>query len=977
MRARPAPVLANVEALNEFVGYASTLRGDEKAEAQTFLDRLFRAFGHAGWKEAGAELEARVRAKGRSTRFIDLLWAPRVLIEMKRRGEDLDRHYDQARDYWHDTYPKPRYVVLCNFDVFRVYDFFQQSDPVDEVRLGDLPARHMALAFLLPEETRPQFGNDRVEVSRKAADAMAGVFQGLISRGEDRALAQRFSLQCVFCLFAEDLGLLPRGLFAELIHEAREGASAHDLFGALFRQMASPERARGGRFRRVDYFNGGLFERIDPIDLARDELDHLAAAAGENWAKVQPPIFGALFEGSLDKGERHALGAHFTSEADILKVVRPTIERPWIARIDAARTLKELLALREALLSYRVLDPACGCGNFLYVAYRALRALEMRILSRVHAEFGDRARLEAGTRPLVSLRQMFGIDVNSFAVELTKVTLVLGREQVIAETQERMRSGQLDLPLEMEPALPLDNLESNIVLGDALLGEWPEADAIIGNPPFQSKNKIQRELGPEVLGKVRARWPEVPGRADYCVYWFNRAHRELKPGGRAGLVGTNTIRQNYSRQGGLDRIVADGGTIVEAVATQPWSGEANVHVSIVNWVKGDEPGKKLLVEEVGSRGRAVETKRLLDRINSSLSATTDVSGARALRVNRESGVCFQGQTHGHEGFLLSPDEAKAMIRLDPENRKVLFPYMTGDELIGSAPPRPRRWVIDFHPRDVLQAGRFKEPFRRVKEKVYEARVQAARAESERNRPVLEKARAGVAGFMEGPRVNRHHANFLNQWWLFSYARAEMIRTISRRPRFLACCQVMKRSIFEFVCRSVRPNAALMVFALSDDYSFGILQSGVHREWFFARCSTLCEDHRYTSNTVFDSFPWPQSPKLRQARAVARAAARLRELRRRILAENDWSLRDLYRTLDADGSNPLREAHEALDAAVRDAYGMTAHEDSLAFLRDLNGDLAAREEAGETSIVGPGLPPCVKDPEPFVTRDCIGPDGPRA
>ncbi|MDX9974618.1 MAG: class I SAM-dependent DNA methyltransferase, partial [FCB group bacterium] len=184
--------------LDTFVKYATTLSGDEKGEAQVFLDRLFQGFGHAGYKEAGATLESRVRAKDKGTRFADLLWTPRVLIEMKKRGQNLALHYDQARDYWHDTYPKPRYVVLCNFDEFWVYDFFNQSDPVDAVRLEEVPNRYLSLAFLFPEEVKPQFGNDRVAVSRKAANAVAEAFNELIARGEDRARAQRFVLQCVF-----------------------------------------------------------------------------------------------------------------------------------------------------------------------------------------------------------------------------------------------------------------------------------------------------------------------------------------------------------------------------------------------------------------------------------------------------------------------------------------------------------------------------------------------------------------------------------------------------------------------------------------------------------------------------------------------------------------------------------------------------------------------------------------------------------
>jgi hypothetical protein len=438
----------------------------------------------------------------------------------------------------------------------------------------------------------------------------------------------------------------------------------------------------------------------------------------------------------------------------------------------------------------------------------------------------------------------------------------------------------------------------------------------------------------------------------------------LKPGCRAGLVGTNTIRQNYSREGGLDQIVAHGGTITEAVASQPWSGEANVHVSIVNWIHGDAPGKKMLMEEIGTRGNTITHTWLLDRISSSLSAETDSSDARTLSAARDSRACYQGQTHGHEGFLLDPTEAQRMIQRDPQCVEVLFPYLTADELFSSSPPRPGRWVIDFHPRDVLAAGKYKEPFQQVRHSVLPTREAAAKEEEVRNQRVL----------AEDPRatVNRHHANFLRKWWLLSYPREEMIQAIGDLKRFVVCGQVTKRPIFEFISPAIRPNAALIVFPLADDYSFGIFQSDMHWRWFTSRCSTLTERFRYTSNTVFDTFPWPQSPTLKQAQAVAEAAVQLRSLRRRVMAENGWSLRDLYRTLETPGANPLNDVQDTLDAAVRAAYGMKKAEDVLAFLLRLNHEVATREERLEP-VVGPGLPPCVSDSTPFITDDCIDVD----
>lgn len=952
--------------IQEFVAYVHEyITGDEKGEAQVFCDRLFQAFGHKGIKEAGGTLEFRVHP-GKGTKFADLLWPSRLLLEMKKRGEKLEKHYRQAFEYWLHAVPhRPEFVVLCNFDEFWIYDLNVQLDePMDRVRIDELPNRFTALNFLFPQKKEPHFKNNRVAVTQAAADKVATIFNSLVRRGENREQAQRFVLQCVVCLFAEDINLLPGGLFSELIHDCIKGDSSYDAFGALFRQMNTEAPARGGKFVNVPFFNGGLFAVIEPIELKKPELDLLLQSAEEDWSQVQPPIFGTLFENSMGKEERHAFGAHFTTEADIQKVVLPTIVRPWRERINGAKTAKDLLALREDMLHFHVLDPACGSGNFLYVAYREMKRLEVELLEKIHSSFGKQIKGRAGVTSLVSAGQFFGIDLKPFAVELAKVTLMIGKKLALDEAHARLASGQLHIPFDLpEQPLPLDNLDVNIRCDDALFCDWPKANAIIGNPPYQSKNKMQQEYGPVYLQKVRARFHEVPGRADYCVYWFRRAHDELDPECRAGLVGTNTIRQNYSREGGLDYITANGGTITEAVSTQVWSGEAAVHVSIVNWIKGDQPGQKKLYFQRGDQLDSPWEVFEREKINSSLSATLDVTSAGRLETNASSGGCYQGQTHGHEGFLLTRDEAESFIRTGKKNKDVIFPYLTVDEMLDRLDSGPARWVVDFHPRDVLAARSYKEPFDRIEQLVLPTRKEAANEEQERNREVLASNPKA--------KVNNHHRNFLNRWWLFSYPRQELIEKIAGIPRYIACGQVTKRPIFAFIHSGIRPNAALIVFPFPDDYSFGILQSGLHWAWFTAKCSTLTARFRYTSDTVFDTFPWPQAPTPADVKTIAEKAVALRTLRNEIMCEKNWSLRELYRTLDAPGKNPLRTAQDNLDKVVQAAYGMKPKADPLAFLLKLNHQLVEREVAGE-SITGPGLPPCVNDSQPFVTEDCVQP-----
>ena len=474
-------------ALREFVLFAQTLRGDEKSESQTFLDHFFRALGHKGVIEAGATFEFRVakkpgspqlelikgsgaRTKG-GKKFADLLWPDRVLIEMKSRGEKLEKHYDQTFEYWTHIVPhRPPFVILCNFDEFWIYDFNTQLfDPVDRLALRELPENTASFNFLLPIWKKPIFGNNRVEVTRKAADQMATVFREIIQRGEDRQRAQRFILQLLVAMVAEDIGLLPREIVTDVLYEcAEKGASSYDLIGGLFRQMATDQPARAGRFTNVQYFNGGLFEVVDPIELKRAESYRLHEAARYNdWSKVRPEIFGTLFQDSMDKKERHAYGGHFTSEFDIRKVVGPTIVRPWRQRIErAGKNVGELRKALADLRTFRVLDPACGSGNFLFIAYREMKRLERDILLRLR-EVSKREPLESA----ISLHQFFGIDIIPFAVELAKVTLMLAKELELIEAQKLAETDQL---LIEEKPLPLDNLDQNIICADALFTEWPE-----------------------------------------------------------------------------------------------------------------------------------------------------------------------------------------------------------------------------------------------------------------------------------------------------------------------------------------------------------------------------------------------------------------------------------------------------------------------------------------------------------------------
>ncbi len=383
-----------------------------------------------------------------------------------------------------------------------------------------------------------------------------------------------------------------------------------------------------------------------------------------------------------------------------------------------------------------------------------------------------------------------------------------------------------------------------------------------------------------------------------------------------------------------------------------WSGEAVVHVSIVNWVKGTEVGPKQLFIQKGDNRDSPWEQYSLEWINSALSPGLDVTAAIPLRASISSEACFQGQTHGHEGFLLDFVEAKQVSK-DERAARVLHPYLTGDDFLEGG--EPTRYVIDLNEaKDVLAARGFGSAFQHVEETVMPA-MQAAAEKEQR-----------VSKRTTGPRQS--HAK---KWWKHWRGRGELLRAISQIPRYIACARVTKRPIFVFVDSAIRPNDALTAFPLADDYSFGILQSGIHFEWFKARCSALKGDFRYTSDTVFDTFPWPQKPGRAQIKAVAEAGVALRTLRRETMRKLNYSLRDLYRTLEQPGDNPLRDTHAWLDVAVRATYGMPANTDPLTFLLQLNLTCAKKEKARE-QITPPGLPLRSEDRPSFITSDCIQP-----
>ena len=811
--------------IKEFLSYFQKhIQGNEKGEGQIFFEHLLQAFGNAGIKEVGATCEELIKKKKGKRGFADFIWEPRVIIELKKRGEPLSKYYSQARDYWDNRLPRLKYMILCNFDEFWVYDLNHQLyDPVHKLNIKDLPDNWGPLAFLFPREEQPTFDNYNVKVTEEVASKVGDIYYSLEKRGVNSEKAQKFVLQTVVALFAEDVGLIPKYTVHNILSEVVKKSVSQKELGELFLSMASDTaKDKPKKYKKIPFFNGGLFEKVEPVELTHKEIHFLYEASAEDWSKVRPSIFGSIFESSMDKDLRHGHGIHYTSELDIQRIVGPTILKPFKEKIQKSKTKKDLKKVLSEIRQFKVLDPACGSGNFLYIAFRELRILEAEVLE----ELGENLKQKRGFA--VSPTNFYGIDINKFGLELAKVALSIGR---------KMSADECNV---YDPSLPFDDLEDNFSSEDALFSKWPKVDAIIGNPPFLSSKKMKVELPVNYVNEVRKQFPDVPGRADYCVYWFRKAHDNLKKDQRAGLVGTNTIRENYSRQGGLDYIVKNGGTITYAVSTQVWSGEASVHVSIVNWIKGSFYGERKLITQLGNKVNSPCEVEYPKRINSSLSSRISVKSAHVLKTNRKPKKCFQGQITGSSDFYLSKEKYQSFIKKDKKYTEVIFPFFVGRDLLGSA-RTPERFVIDFGQMNLLEAKGYKDIFQHIKSTVL--------------LDVKSKAENEIKKHGKPKDWNAH----LNHWWKHWRNRPDLLKAISGINKYIAVPRVSSQPVFDFVSSKIHSNDLIITFPFEDNYSFGILQSCFHFEWIKARCSTLARAYRYTGDTIFSTFPWPQNP----------------------------------------------------------------------------------------------------------------------
>jgi type II restriction/modification system DNA methylase subunit YeeA len=913
-----------------------TPNSDPTGEAYAFEKGATKFTGEGGWAD--------VWRRGR------FAW------EYKKKRGDLDAAYRQLLLYA-GPLGNPPLLIVC--DIARIVIRTNWTNAVTETHeiplaeLADpLRLRLLKWAFSDPDQLRP--ARTRQALTEEAAGAFAELARRLRDRGHDPQGVAHFVNRLVFCMFADDVGLLPEGLFGRMLAiSKRRPARSAEFVGRLFRAMASS----GGMidFVEVAWFNGGLFDDDTALPLETRDIDLLIQTARLDWAEIDPSILGTLFERGLDPDKRSQLGAHYTDRAKIEMIIDPVIRRPLLAewqdvrtRIEAALAEPPARGRRagngkdaaqalyhgflERLRQFRVLDPACGSGNFLYLGLQALKDLEHQ--AGVEAEALGLQR----EFPQVGPETMLGIEINPYAAELARVSVWIGH------IQWTRRHGYAAPSNPVLQALETIECRDAILTPDGKIADWPQTDVIIGNPPFLGDKAMQGVLGQDYTHALRRAYEgHIPGGADLICYWFDRAHVLLDAQAvkMVGLVATNSIR------GGANRIVLDGicrtNTIFEAWSDEPWTVEgAAVRVSLICFAH-DWAGPPRLDGVITSAIHA-------DLTSGSANLTT------AVRLKENSKIAFNGiqktgpfevPAHIARTWLSEPDNPNGR-----PNSDVLRPYWNGIDLTRRS---REMWIVDFGPSMSEQAAAlYVKPFGYV--------VSTVKPVRERNN--LEPLR--------------------RLWWRHWRPRAEMLAAMAALKRAIVTPEVSKHRLFAWLPPAVGPDKNLIVIAHDDDMTFGILHSRFHEFWALRMGTWLGvgNDPRYTPTTTFETFPFPEglTPNLPaasyaddpRAQAIAAAARDLVEKRDlwlnppdlverlpevvpgypdRIVPRNPRAaailktrtLTNLYNTRGTPEGTWLDTLHQTLDQAVAAAYGWPAElpdDEVLSRLLDLNRARAA-------------------------------------
>jgi len=833
--------------------------------------------------------------------------------ENKKPGRDLNKALKQLTDYALQL-DSPPLLVVCDRERIIIHTAFTgYPDEPREIRIEELAddskRQMLKWVFTDPLKLRPE--KSTAAVTEEAARRFAGLAEAMRQRGQDSNQVAHFLVQCLFCMFAEDEGLLPEKIFTGLLASAKNDvAKAANRIAALFMAMQEPQGVYGND--DIDWFNGGLFRQIAVPALTASDLEALRTASADmDWRAIDPTIFGTLFERGLGK-KRAALGAHYTDTGTIAKLVNPLVRAPLLAEWQATRekiavqmvkagafdeakaaavevkataqakkeTERKLAAAKTAstkalnvanklytgfllrLNKFRVLDPACGSGNFLYLALKALRDVEKR--AQIEAqELGLQAETELHTGP----HNILGLEINEFAAELARVTVWIGDIQWCR--QNGWQHGN-------NPILKsLDGVEHRdaLVNTDGSQAQWPKADVIVGNPPFIGNKKMRGELGDAYVDAVRLAYRDnnLDG-ADLVCFWFEKARIQMEAGKlqSAGLVSTNSIRGGANREV-LTRILKKSPIFLAWSDEEWWDNGAAVRVSMTGFgqsaLKPQLDGVEVVVihADLTSDIDVTKASKLRENLNKSFQGVTPSASVKK-KLREELGL-------PDASFNLEGNEARKILQEtatmngDPM-AIVVRPYLITDDIT----TRPLdRFIVNFVGRDEKAAAMFEKPFAAI----------------------------------SNVRLHRPHTDRFNDfqkypWWQFAWPRPEMFMALKGLSRYISITRVSKHHLCGWTQAAVTPGDALVVVARDDDTTIGVLQSRIHEVWALRRGTSLGvgNDPRYTHTTCFETFPFPEglTPNIpavkyednEKAKAIATAAQELIKLRDHYLNPPEWT-----------------------------------------------------------------------------------------
>ncbi|MBA2918710.1 class I SAM-dependent DNA methyltransferase [Sphingomonas sp. MAH-20] len=846
---------------------------------------------------------------------------------------------------------------------FRIY--------LDDLKRPEAQARLRAI-WHEPHSLDP--ARHAAAVTRDIARRLARVSQSLETRGHPAERVAHFLMRCLFTMFAEDVGLIDKASFADVLNDARAnpdsfGPMVQDLWATMDKGGFSPVLRRN-----VRRFNGGLFADRTAIPLEKEEIGELYEAARHDWRDVEPAIFGTLLEQALDPAERKRLGAHYTPRPYVERLVLATVIEPLRAEWDGAvlgtverergadpqAAIRAVHDFHEKLAGTRVLDPACGTGNFLYVALELMKQLEGEVLE-VLADLGGQEALQLETMS-VHPKNFLGLELNPRAAAIAELVLWLGYLQwqlrnggaisdPVLERLDNIKA--LDAVLAHDPERPKSD-GSGTELPNPRRPEWPEADYIVGNPPFIGGKDIRARLGEAYATALWKAHPKINRSADFVMYWWDRAADQLARKGtrlkRFGFVTTNSITQEFSRR--VIQARMDGRppvSLIMAIPDHPWTkatrDTAAVRIAMTVATSGLTEGSLYqIMREAGLDTDApdIVLASRTGMIGSGLTIGTDVT--RTLPLLANDGICARGVSLHGAGFMVRSSEAEHLglgrrAGLDRHIR----PYRNGRDLTG----RSRDLlVIDLLGLDADQVRqRFPE--------VYQHLLTTVKPERDGN--------------------NREV--YRDNWWLFGEPRRELRPALERLSRYIATVETTKHRVFQFVDATVLPDNKLICVASAEAWHLAVLQSAMHEKWYLAKAGMLGVYDRpavYVKSSTFDPFPFPDIGD-RQRALIGALADELDATRKEVLAEHpDLTLTTLYNLrekLERGGTltsaeqdqrmrgrvDIVRELHDRIDAAVAEAYGWPldlSDEAIVARLVALNAERRAEEKAGKVRWLRP-------------------------